>query len=86
MSEDLPSPVMLQTALAAADSLHDEYERVALKGVADMAWAGFYAAFVLGRIGEFVEASRLAELLEEVEEVDDWPAAAADYVLTKLRS
>jgi hypothetical protein len=86
MPGDLPSPAALHAALAAADAVHEEYERVALKGVADMAWAGFFAAFVLGRVGDFAEASRLAELLEEVESDDDWLAAAAEHVLMKLRS
>ena len=84
--EDLPSAVSLAAALAAVDAVHDEYERVALKGVVDAGWAGFYAAFVLGRVGDFAAASRLAELIEEVEETEDWPAAAADHVLMKLRS
>jgi hypothetical protein len=49
-------------------------------------WAGFYAAFVLGRLGEFAAASRLAGLLEEVDDAADWPEAAALHVLLKLRS
>ena len=83
---DLPSRTALASALANADALHDEYERVALKGVVDVAWAGFYAAYVLGRVGDFVEASRFAALLEEVDADTDWPGTAAEYVLTKLRS
>jgi hypothetical protein len=83
---DLPMKSGLEQALAAAGSAHDDYERVVLKGVRDELWAGFYAAFVLGRLGEFVEASRLALLLEEVDAPADWPAAAAGHVLTKLRS
>jgi hypothetical protein len=47
----------------------------------------FYAAYVLGRLGDFVVASRLAALLSEVEETDDdWDATVADHVLMKLRS
>ncbi len=83
---DLPSLVSLAAVLAAADELHDEYERVGLKGVVDGTWAGFYAAFVIGHVGEFTLPSRLAELLAEVDEADDWPGAAAEHVLTKLRS
>ncbi len=86
MSHDLPSPGALGAALIAADAVHAEYERVALKGVVDASWAGFYAAYVLGKVGEFVEASRLAELIEEVEEGEDWAEVAAAHVLTKLRS
>jgi hypothetical protein len=83
---DLPSKSALEQALVAASASHDEYERILLKGVVDEGWAGFCAAYVLGRFGEFATASRLAELLEEVEETDDWTAVAAEHVLAKLRS
>ena len=62
---DLPSKSALAQALSAAASAHHEYERTALKGVRDDLWAGFYAAFVLGRLGDVAAASRLAALLEE---------------------
>jgi hypothetical protein len=83
---DLPSRALLEAALAAADGAHDEYERVVLKGVSDNQWSGFYAAYVLGRLGEFATASRLATLVEEVEADANWTETAADYVLMKLRS
>ncbi len=85
---DLPSRLLLEAALVAADAAHDEYERIVLKGVSDNQWSGFYAAYVLGRLGEFATASRLATLIEEVD-VDadaDWAATAAEHVLMKLRS
>ncbi|MEJ0013532.1 MAG: hypothetical protein WDM94_13110 [Bauldia sp.] len=83
---DLPDRDTLADALAIADAVHEEYERSALKGMGDDKWPGFFAAFVIGRLGEFVAASRLALLLEEVEESEEWPRVAADYVLMKLRS
>jgi hypothetical protein len=83
---DLPSQPMLVRALAAAASAHDEYERTVLKGVVDANWSGFYAAYVLGRLGDFVPAGRLASLLSEVEDDADWDETAADHVLVKLRS
>jgi hypothetical protein len=83
---DLPSRSALAETLGAAGAAHEDYERVALKGVGDALWAGFYAAFVLGRLGEFAAASRLAGLLEEVDDAADWPEAAALHVLLKLRS
>ena len=83
---DLPSHVVLQGALAAAATAHDEYERAVLRGVVDPHWAGFYAAYVLGRLGDFVPASRLAVLLNEVDDAADWDTVAADHVLMKLRS
>jgi hypothetical protein len=83
---DLPDRDTLAAALMSADAAHEEYERTALKGMGDDKWPGFVAAFVIGRLGEFVPASRLARLIEEVDESDDWPRAAADHVLMKLRS
>ena len=83
---DLPSKSALAQALSAAGSAHHDYERIALKGVRDDLWPGFYAAFVLGRLGDFAAASRLATLLEEVDVPSNWSEAAAEYVLTKLRS
>lgn len=43
-----------------------------------------YAAFVLGRLGDFTAASRLAALLEEVDAPSNWPEAAAKHVTTTL--
>jgi hypothetical protein len=83
---DLPTRSALAEALNAAGAAHHDFERVALKGIRDELWPGFYAAFVLGRFGEFAAASRLAALLDEVDGGDDWAQAAADHVLTKLRS
>ncbi len=83
---DLPSRAALEETLTAASAAHDEYEHVVLKGVVDGQWSGFYAAYVVGHLGEFTPASRLALLLEEVTTNGDWSAAAADHVLMKLRS
>ncbi len=83
---DLPSKSELAQALSAATSAHHEYEVTALKGVRDDLWAGFYAAFVLGRLGDIAAASRLTALLEEVDVPSNWPEAAAEHVLNKLRS
>ena len=74
----------LAEVLSAAGSAHHEYEQTALKGVRDELWAGFYAAFVLGRLGDFTAASRLAALLEEVDAPSNWSAAAAEHVTTTL--
>ena len=83
---DLPSDSAIAEALSAAGSAHHEYEQTALKGVRDELWAGFYAAFVLGRLGDFTAASRLAALLEEVDAPSNWSQAAAQHVATTLRA
>jgi predicted GNAT family acetyltransferase len=81
---DPPFESDLTEVLSAAGSAHHEYEQTALKGVHDGLWAGFYAAFVLGRLGDFTTASRLAALLEEVDAPSNWPEAAAEHVTTTL--
>ena len=83
---DLPSHALLEQTLVAAAAAHEDYERGALRGVVDMQWPGFHAAYVLGRLGDFVPASRLAVLLAGVNPQGEWEAAAAEHVLTKLRS
>ena len=83
---DLPSHDLLQQTLAAAGAAHEDYERTVLRGVVDPQWSGFFAAYVLGRLGDFAPASRLATLLAEVNAKDEWEAVAADHVLMKLRS
>ncbi|MEJ0097239.1 MAG: hypothetical protein WDM84_04020 [Bauldia sp.] len=83
---DLPSHATLEQTLAAAGAAHEDYERGVLKGVVDPQWAGFYAAYVLGRLGDFAPAGRLATLLAEVDAEGEWEATAAEHVLMKLRS
>lgn len=73
----------LIAALDAAASAHHEFEQVALTGVRDELWAGFYAAYVLGRLGDFLPPSELAALLEEVDG-RPWSEAAADAVLARV--
>jgi predicted GNAT family acetyltransferase len=83
---DPPFDSDLAEVLSTAGSAHHEYEQTALKGVRDELWAGFYAAFVLGRLGDFTAASRLAALLEEVDAPSNWSEAAAEHVATTLRA
>jgi hypothetical protein len=80
----------LAAGLRDAADAHHEFEEHALGGEHDEQWPGFYAAFVLGRLGPFTTPSRLAALLAEVEvevEVepsDDWAPAAAKHVLAAV--
>jgi predicted GNAT family acetyltransferase len=76
----------LAEVLSAAGSAHHEYQQNALKGVRGELWAGFYAAVVLGLLGDFTEASRPAALLEEVDAPSNWSEAAAEHVTTTLRA
>jgi hypothetical protein len=76
----------LVAALRDAADAHHEFEEHALAGERDEQWAGFYAAFVLGRLGPFTTPSRLAALLAEAENPGDWAAAAAKHVLAAVTS
>jgi len=57
---NLPLDSAITEALSAAASAHREYERTALEGMRDEQWAGFYAAFVLGRLGHFHSGEQAA--------------------------
>lgn len=74
----------LQQALEAAATAHHEYQTVALKGEHDQQWPAFYAAFALGRLGEFMEPSALAARLEAVQADDNWAGAAAEKIAGAL--
>ena len=79
-----PSRDQLREALSAAAGAHHDYEQVALGGQRDAQWSGFYAAYVLGRLGDFASPSALAGWLEAAPETDDWAGQAAASVLSKL--
>lgn len=79
-----PSHESLRDALRAAGRAHHDYEQNVLDGVRDELWPGFYAAFVLGRLGDFATASALSRWLEAAPLGGDWAADAADYVLSQM--
>ena len=60
MSSD-PTKEVLEQALAAAGKAHHDYETNILGGVRDEQWPGWYAAYVLGRLGDFTSPSQLSE-------------------------
>lgn len=73
----------LAAALRAAGAAHHDYESNALKGQPDAHWAGWYAAYVLGRLGDFATPSQLTSWLKSASG-DDWADAAAATVLDHL--
>jgi len=81
---DMPSAEALEAALAAAGSSHHEFETHYLNGMRDELWPGYYAAYVLGRLGDFARPTDLARWLAEVTAAAGWPAVAATHVRTKL--
>ncbi len=80
----MPTQTELQSALEAAGGAHHDYESSFLEGVPDKAWSGFYAAYVLGRLGDFTTPTQLTRLLESAPSTDSWAAAAAPHVLENL--
>ena len=74
----------LTAAFKAAGSAHHEYQQTALNGVFDEQWPVFYAAFVLGRVGDFTTPSTLTSWLQEVPTGGLWSDMAARHVLDRL--
>ena len=81
---DIPSVEELTTALKEAGAAHHEYEVVTLNGIRDQLWSGFYAAYVLGKLGNFATPSVLSKLLEDAPESDEWAKSAAETVHKRL--
>jgi hypothetical protein len=67
----------LQNALSAASECHHDYELNILHGEPDEQWAGWYAAYVLGRLGNFVSPATLTQWLEDTPNEENWSALAA---------
>jgi hypothetical protein len=80
-----PSRKALEGALKAAGSAHHDYEQNALGGTVDEQWAGFYSAYVLGRLGDFVTTSVLVGFLEDAPEDGNWAGSTAEFILDNLR-
>ncbi len=74
----------LAAALKAAGSAHHEYQQTVLNGVFDEQWPMFYAAFVLGRVGEFTRPSVLTSWLMESPTDGVWADVAAKHVINCL--
>ena len=74
----------LETALRDAGAAHHEYETNYLSGERDEMWPGWYAAFVLGRLGDFAPPTDLARWLEDAPLGGDWASDAADLIVQRL--
>lgn len=81
---DKPSRAELVKALQAAGAAHHDFEVNALRGIHDEQWSGWYAAYVLGRLGDFVTPTILAGWLSAAPASDDWPSSTADYIEERL--
>lgn len=80
---DFPGGDQLQAALEGAAAVHHEYEVESLGGRRDELWPGFYAAYVLGRLGDFAPCSRLSAVLADVDG-EPWAEKAAAAIVAAL--
>ncbi len=82
----MPTEEQLRKTLSAAGIAHHDYQSNFLKGVRDEQWAGWYSAYVLGRLSDFTTPSLLTRLLVEVSGEGDWSQNAAVYVLANTEA
>ena len=82
--ESIPEITEIEKALTEAGSAHHEYEQIVLRGVRDVLWPGFYAAYILGKFGSFTTPSILSRLLESAPDSDNWANSAAEFIISKL--
>ncbi len=80
----MPTKQELTKTLGDAGSAHHDYESNFLKGSRDEQWAGWYAAFVIGRLGDFASPTELTGWLSEATGEGDWSANAAAHVASKV--
>ena len=79
----MPTQEQILKTLIAAAKAHHEYQANILGGVRHLQWAGWYAAYVLGRLGDFTTPSLLTKWLEEVSD-EKWFKKAAEHVFSKI--
>ena len=75
-----PSLEVIAESIQAASAAHHEFETNALHGERDEQWNGWYAAYMLGRLGDVVSPSKLATWLSSAPDTDDWPNSAAGHI------
>ena len=81
---NMPTKEELADALEAAGEAHHEYEQTVLKGVRHEEWATFYAAYVLGRLGDFAQPGILTKWLMEAPLTENWAESAAAHILSEI--
>ncbi len=82
----IPEKEELSKTIVAAARAHHEYQTNILDGVRHEQWAGWYAAYILGRLGDLTSPSRLTRWLEEVPNDKNWFKRAAEHIHPKLSS
>lgn len=82
---NLPDRESLSKLLAETWEVHGEFQDNYLEGVRDEMWAGWYAGYLLGRLGNFTTPTALTRLLQQTEKLSPWPEKAAEHLLDSLR-
>jgi len=80
----IPTEQQLRETLSAAASAHHDYETNFLGGARDERWAGWYSAYVLGRLSDFATPTLLTRWLETVSSEGDWSQDAAAHVRSSI--
>ena len=80
----VPTKQDLMESLSAAASAHHDFESNFLSGQRDEQWSGWYAAYVLGRLGDFTTPTTLAGWLCEVSGEGDWTKNAASHIFSNV--
>lgn len=83
MTDKITQTVIIQVLEHAADA-HHEFEKNYLQGKPDVHWAGWYAAYTLGKLGNFTKPSLLTRWLERVPTQGSWNKQAAQMILTEI--
>ena len=82
--DPIPSQEELTAALASAGAAHHDYESRFLRGERDEQWPGWYAAYVLGRLGDFTSPTALSSWLESAPSEGEWAQDAASFVVAQI--
>jgi hypothetical protein len=80
----VPSENQIKNSLIAAAKAHHEFQENYLSGVRHEQWAFWYAAYLIGRLGDFISPTELTRLLEEVTDEDHWYRSAAKHISKKI--
>jgi hypothetical protein len=76
----------LQKSLEEAWHFHGFHEKVLMNGVRDEYWAGWYAGYLFGKFGEFVQFAGLVSWLQNTESTNDnWTIEAAKNIHKNIR-
>ena len=76
----IPSEKQIKHALIEAAKTHHEFQDNYLAGVRHEQWAFWYAAYMLGKLGEFISPTKLTRLMEEAPDQKQWFSSAAKHI------